>query len=223
MAAINVRLADLPADRRYKLLVGVVIPRPIAFVTTIDADGIVNAAPYSFFNVFSENPAVVALGINLRPDGKRLKDTGANIRNTGEFVVNMVDEAHAEAQNIGAIEFEPDISELAEAGLETAPSVDVKPPRIASAPAALECKWLTSVLIGPNRELTLGTVQRIHVRDGLMDANFNMDLAAYKPIGRLFANKYAYQRQPFEVKRMTVEEWRQRQASARQLNRRPPA
>jgi len=213
MPAINVRLADLPPDRRYKLLASLVIPRPIAFVTTVDEQGVVNAAPYSFFNVFSENPPVVALGLNLRPDGKRLKDTAANIRNTGEFVVNLVDEDHAEAQNVGAIEFEPDVSETEEAGLLTAASIDVKPPRIASAPAALECKWLTSLLLGPNRELALGTVQRIHVRDGLMDDGLNINLTAYRPVGRLFANMYAYQRQPFEVKRMTVAEWRKRKTS----------
>jgi flavin reductase (DIM6/NTAB) family NADH-FMN oxidoreductase RutF len=153
-----------PNENIYKLLVSTVVPRPIAWVTTQDIDGTVNAAPFSFFNAVSGNPPVVAIGIGGRAPGD-VKDTGGNIRRTGEFVVNLVSNRLAEQMNITAIDFEKDVNELAEAGLSTAPSSRVKPPRIAESPVSFECERLVIVEVGVDRAVILGKVVAIHVAD----------------------------------------------------------
>jgi flavin reductase (DIM6/NTAB) family NADH-FMN oxidoreductase RutF len=200
-------LRDLSKQDRYKLLSGVVIPRPIALVTTLDANGTVNAGPFSFFNVFSEDPPLVALGLQHKAD-RTPKDTTRNIHRDGEFVVNMVDEALALAMNDCAVDFPSGESEVAALGLAISPSVDVKVPRLAAAPFALECKRSVSLAFGPGRELLVGEVLRIHAREGLVDAaNMHVDLAAYRPIGRLFGNLYTYQRESFVMDRESHSQW----------------
>jgi flavin reductase (DIM6/NTAB) family NADH-FMN oxidoreductase RutF len=200
-------LRDLSKQDRYKLLSGVVIPRPIALVTTLDANGAVNAGPFSFFNVFSEDPPLVALGLQHKAD-RTPKDTTRNIHRDGEFVVNMVDEALASSMNDCAVDFPSGESEVAALGLAISPSVDVKVPRLAAAPFALECKRSVSLAFGPGRELLVGEVLRIHAREGLVDAaNMYVDLAAYRPIGRLFGNLYTYQRESFVMDRETHSQW----------------
>jgi flavin reductase (DIM6/NTAB) family NADH-FMN oxidoreductase RutF len=200
-------LRDLSKQDRYKLLSGIVIPRPIALVTTLDANGAVNAGPFSFFNVFSEDPPLVALGLQHKAD-RTPKDTTRNIHRDGEFVVNMVDEALALAMNDCAVDFPSGESEVAALGLAVSPSVDVKVPRLAAAPFALECKRSVSLAFGPGRELLVGEVLRIHAREGLVDAaNMYVDLAAYRPIGRLFGNLYTYQRESFVMDRETHSQW----------------
>jgi flavin reductase (DIM6/NTAB) family NADH-FMN oxidoreductase RutF len=175
-------LRDLSPLDRYKLLCGVVMPRPIALVTTLDANGAVNAAPFSFFNVFSENPPLVVLGLQHKPD-RSPKDTTRNVHRDGEFVVNMVDEALAAAMNDCAVDFPAGESEVVAAGLATLPSIDVRAPRLAAAPFALECKRSVSLAFGPQRELLVGEVLRIHAREGLVDAaTMYVDLAAYRPL-----------------------------------------
>ena len=139
MPDLSLSFADLEPRQRYKLLCGLVVPRPIALVTTLSPEGVVNAAPFSFFNVFSENPALIVLGLQHNPDGSP-KDTTRNIHVTGEFVVNLVDEAIAEAMNLTSIDFPPGESEPVVAGLGLAVSTLVKPPRLADAPAAFECR-----------------------------------------------------------------------------------
>src|SRR3954471_3625621 len=121
---------NTPSENIYKLLVSTVVPRPIAWVTTQDIDGTVNAAPFSFFNAVSGKPPVVAIGIGGRAPGD-VKDTGGNIRRTGQFVVNLVNNALAEQMNVTAIDFPKEVNELEEAGLTTVPSLHVRPPRIA--------------------------------------------------------------------------------------------
>jgi hypothetical protein len=123
----------LPKAGRYKILGSCVTPRPIAWVTTLSADGVLNAAPFSFFNVLGDDPPTVALGLLAHAEG-RLKDTAANIRATGEFVINLVDEAHGEAMNLTCIDAPSDVDEAQLAGLEIAPSARVAPPRILTAP-----------------------------------------------------------------------------------------
>src|SRR3954454_10198429 len=132
----------------YKLLVSTVVPRPIALATTVDAAGRVNAAPFSFFNAVSSRPPVVVLGINGEGPGGGYKDTESNIRDTGEFVVNLVDEALAERMNICAVDFPSGIGELDQAGLTAIASAEVKPPRIAEAPVSFECKRITGLSLG---------------------------------------------------------------------------
>jgi flavin reductase (DIM6/NTAB) family NADH-FMN oxidoreductase RutF len=203
-------LRDLSAHDRYKLLCGVVIPRPIALVTTLDANGAVNAAPFSFFNVFSEDPPLVALGLQHKTD-RSPKDTTRNVHREGEFVVNMVDEALASAMNDCAVDFPSGESEVAALGLATSASVDVRVPRLAAAPFSLECKRSVSLTFGPGRELLVGEVLRIHAREGLVDTeNMYVDLAAYRPIGRLFGNLYTYQRESFAMDRENHSQWQTR-------------
>jgi flavin reductase (DIM6/NTAB) family NADH-FMN oxidoreductase RutF len=208
-------LRDLSKQDRYKLLSGIVIPRPIALVTTLDANGAVNAAPFSFFNVFSEDPPLVALGLQHKPD-RSPKDTTRNIHRDGEFVVNMVDEALAFAMNDCAVDFPSGESEVAALGLATSPSVDVGVPRLAAAPFAMECKRSVSLAFGPGRELVVGEVVRIHARDGLVDTDkMYVDLSAYRPIGRLFGNLYTYQRESFAMDRESHSQWRSRVLAGR--------
>ena len=127
-AAFRADFTALPARDRYKLLCALVVPRPIALVTTLGPGGIVNAAPFSFFNVFAETPPLVVLGLQSRPDGS-LKDTSAHIRNIGSFTVNLVDEALAERMNVCAVDFPPGTSELDAAGLTALPAVSIPVPR----------------------------------------------------------------------------------------------
>jgi flavin reductase (DIM6/NTAB) family NADH-FMN oxidoreductase RutF len=215
MPDLSVKFADLDVRQRYKLLCGLVVPRPIALVTSLDAEGVVNAAPFSFFNAFSEDPAVIALGVQHRPDGTP-KDTARIIRATGEFVVNLVDEAIAGAMNVTAIDFPPGESEPAAAGLELAASSLVKAPRLAAAPAAFECRRMIGLTLGPNRELLLGEVVAAHVRAGIVDPEtFNVDFAALRPVGRLCGNGYARQRDFFELRRVSYAEWRAGRDKAR--------
>ena len=200
-------LRDLTRHDRYKLLCAVVVPRPIALVTTLDANGAINAAPFSFFNVFSEEPPLIVLGLQHKPD-RTPKDTTRNIQRDGEFVVHMVDEALASAMNDCAVDFPAGESEVTALGLASLPSVDVKVPRLAAAPFALECRRSVALAFGPGRELLVGEVLRIHAREGLLDKeNMHVDLAAYKPIGRLFGNLYSYQREPFTMVRETYSQW----------------
>lgn len=200
-------LKDLSRQDRYKLLSAVVVPRPIALVTTLDVNGAVNAAPFSFFNVFSEDPPLVVLGLQHKPD-RTPKDTTRNIQRDGEFVVQMVDEALAKAMNDCSVDFPSGESEVSALGLATLPSVDIKVPRLASAPFALECRRNVSLVFGPGRELVVGEVLRIHAREGLLDTEtMYVDFGAYRPIGRLFANLYSYQREPFTMVRESHAQW----------------
>ena len=144
-------LAGLTAPERYKLLGGLVVPRPIALVTSQSADGRINAAPFSFFNVFAEEPPLVVLGLGISPLGGA-KDTTLNIRDTGELVVNLVDEAIAEAMNLCAIEFPPEVNEIEVASFDLVPSDAVSPPRIGQAPVGLECRRF--VTLQPARSAT---------------------------------------------------------------------
>jgi len=155
------------ADRAYPILASLVTPRPIALVTTISPDGKVNAAPFSFFNVMGAAPPIVAFAPGDRKGGIP-KDTALNIGLTHEFVVNLVDEAIAQAMNQCAAELAYGENELVAAGLRAAPSSVVKPPRIVEAPASLECQEWGTLRIGDNR-MVIGIVKRIHLRDGLFD------------------------------------------------------
>src|SRR5580700_7323989 len=156
------------AHRAYPLLVSLITPRPIALVTSISADGRVNAAPFSFFNVLGANPPIVAFAPGDRDNGTP-KDTALNVRATHEFVVNLVDEGIAEAMNQCAASLPYGENELVRAGLTTAPSSVVKPPRIAESPASLECVEWGTLQIGKNR-VVIGLIKRLHVRDELFDA-----------------------------------------------------
>jgi flavin reductase (DIM6/NTAB) family NADH-FMN oxidoreductase RutF len=156
------------ADRAYTILASLVTPRPIALVTTISADGKVNAAPFSFFNLMGANPPICAFAPGDRENGTP-KDTALNIRSGHEFVVNLVDEKIAEAMNQCAASLPFGENELVRAGLTAAPSSIVKPPRIVESPASLECVEWGTLQIGKNR-VVIGLIKRLHLRDELFDA-----------------------------------------------------
>jgi flavin reductase (DIM6/NTAB) family NADH-FMN oxidoreductase RutF len=216
---VDLDLAELPTRERYKLLSSLIVPRPIALVTSIDPDGRPNAAPYSFFNLFSHDPALVVLGIE-RHEPRRQKDTGRNIDLTGEFVVNLVDEDLAEAMNVCAIDFPPEVNELEMAGLALAPCRRVAAGRIAVAPVALECRTFTVMRIGRTRELVIGEILHIHLRDGIVDpATLRVELDRYRPIGRLFGDLYCRIRDVFTLPRRSFREWREAMASGLNQNR----
>ena len=199
--------ATLPQTLRYKLLVGLVVPRPIALVTSLGPGGIVNAAPFSFFNVFSEEPPLIVLGLQSKADGS-IKDTPANIRESGTFVVNLVDEALADRMNICAVDFPRDVSEIEAAGLTLSPSVAVKVPRIAEAPVALECKHYVTLEVSRERRLCVGQVVYLHARNGILDPkNLRVILDAYRPVARLFGNYYAQLGDTFQLTRQSYAEW----------------
>jgi len=155
-----------PADR-YKFLCAVVVPRPIAWVTTVSPTGVVNVAPFSFFNAMGSQPAIVALGISSRGKGVP-KDTFRNIQDTREFVVNLVTYAARELMNRTAADFPPEVSELAAVGLEARPSLVVKPPRLVLSPVHLECKLATIVEVGRN-QVTIGEIVYAHIADEYYD------------------------------------------------------
>ena len=198
---LDVTLAALDKRARYKLLCAAVVPRPIALITTLSPGGAVNSAPYSFFNVFSEEPPLVVVGLQSRGQGA-LKDTTANVRRTGEFVVNLVSEEIAEAMNICAIDYPREVSEIDAAGFTLAPSQAVAPPAIAEAPIALECRRYLMLNVTAERDLLVGEVLRMRARPGVVDpASHRLDLDAYRPVGRLFADLYARQHDRFALER----------------------
>ena len=193
----------------YKLLVATIGPRPVAWVTTQDLDGTLNAAPFSFFNAMSGNPPVVAIGIGGRGPGD-VKDTGGNIRRTGEFVVNLVSYRLARQMNVTAIDFPAQVDELAEAGLSTAPSLRVKPPRIAEAPVSMECERLVIVEVGVDRAVILGKVVAMHVQDEfVLDKDrCYIDTPKLDLIGRMHGSGwYARTTDRFEMPRISVADW----------------
>lgn len=201
--------ATISARERYKLLVSTITPRPIAWIVSQDPNGILNAAPFSFFNAFAGDPPVVGIGISSHEPG-RPKDTRRNIRETRQFVVNLVSEEVARAMNVTAIEFEPGLNELAQAGLTTAPSVHVKPPRIAESPVSLECELMQIVDLGAETGLVLGRVLAMHVRDdAVIDPAKNyVDTPKLKLIGRMHgAGWYARTTDLFLMERIPRASW----------------
>jgi len=195
----------------YKLLVGLVAPRPIALVTSMNVDGSLNAAPFSAYNYLCTDPPIIGMGVTNRPDeGFVPKDTARNIRRTGEFVVNVVTEDLAEQMNICATDFPPEINELEMAGLTTAPSQLVKVPRIAQAHAALECKEYTTMEIGRSR-IILGRVVAMYIEDKYVDpAGPFVKAEELHAIGRMNGlGSYVKTRDAFmTIPRISYEEWK---------------
>ena len=189
----------LPPTDRYRLLTNFVGPRPIALVTTLNPDGSNNAAPMSFFNVFSHEPPLVVIGIQTRPDG-RDKDTVANIRRTQEFTVNMVDLALAPAMATCAMTVDPGVDELLLAGVTPVESLQIEAHRIGESPCAMECR-VDRILDWPGRALVIGEVVQMHVRDTCLDAAGRyVNPETYQPIARLHADNYIVADRQFEIK-----------------------
>jgi flavin reductase (DIM6/NTAB) family NADH-FMN oxidoreductase RutF len=187
----------------YHLLVGLVTPRPIAWVTTVSPAGGVNLAPFSFFNAFGANPPVVVFSPTLRRDGTR-KDTLLNVAATGEFVLNAAVASLAEKVNLSSKEVPPDESEIDLTGLTAVPSVKVKPPRVAEAPAQMECVVRQIIPCGDGpiaANLVVGEVVMIHVRDDVLDAAGRPDPRKLRTVARLGGDYWCHTSDLFEQKR----------------------
>ena len=174
---------------RYKLMASLIVPRPIALVTSLGANGVVNAAPFSMFNMIGEDPPILMISINRLQDGQ-LKDTAANILHNGEFVVHMSDEPMAQKMHACGKAFPSNVSELTAVGLTPTPSHTVKPPRIVEAPIAFECV-LHEKLETPSRYVFIGRIKWLAARDGLVDTKaWRVNLKAYRPVARFGASFY---------------------------------
>lgn len=179
----------LTPHERYKLMASLVVPRPIAWVTTLSPTGIPNAAPFSMFAMVGEDPPLLMVSIDRLPGGGR-KDTAINIDETGEFVVHLVDRPLVEAMDATSVRHAPEVDELAERGIATVPAASVRPPVIADAPVALECERWSRMDI-PSREIYFGRVRRLRTRPGLVDRmRMRVRLADYAPIARFGASFY---------------------------------
>jgi flavin reductase (DIM6/NTAB) family NADH-FMN oxidoreductase RutF len=191
--------AQLSEHERYKLLTGLVFPRPIALVSTRSANGVANCAPYSFFNAVCEDPMLVILSFSARSDGAP-KHSLANILQTREFVVNLVDERIANGMHLSSTEYDEATSEFEVAGFTPAECRIVRHPRIAEAPASFECRLYRHIDIGPARDLILGEVVHLHARDGVVDPQMLRVVdSAYLPVGRLYGTRYCTTRERFEL------------------------
>ena len=208
---MNFDLERGPANQAYKLLVGLVAPRPIALITSMNEDGQLNAAPFSAYNYLCTDPPIVGVGVTNRPGSEFIpKDTARNIRRTGEFVVNVVTEDIAEKMNICATDFPPEMSEVDLAGFTTVPSQVVKPPRLAEAHAALECREYTTMEIGHSR-IILGRVVAIYVEDRFVDpAGPYIKADELHSIGRMNGlGNYVRTRDAFlTIPRISYEDWK---------------
>jgi flavin reductase (DIM6/NTAB) family NADH-FMN oxidoreductase RutF len=202
-------MKKIDGRQAYGLFIGLIAPRPIALVTTRDLEGRLNAAPFSAFNYFSLDPAIVGLSVGDRP-GKEAspKDTARNIRNTREFVINIVTEDIAEAMNICAIDFPPGVDELEMAGLSTADSNLVSVPRIREAHGALECREYMTLEIGRSK-IILGEVLAAYVEDRFIDPEGHVDAESLHAIGRMngLGNYVRTEGAFMNIPRIPYEEW----------------
>jgi flavin reductase (DIM6/NTAB) family NADH-FMN oxidoreductase RutF len=197
---ISIVPGDLEPRTAYQLLISAVIPRPIGWTSTIGTDGTPNLAPFSFFNAVSGLPLTVMISVGQRTG--RPKDTLRNARETGEYVINMVDEALAVAMNETSGEWAYEVNEFDRAGLTPAASIDVKPPRVAAAPIALECKVTQIVPVQDTTyTLILGRVLRFHLRSDLLRPNGTVDAARLQPVARLSGDEYTTLGRVFAMKR----------------------
>lgn len=203
--------AQLAPRDRYKLLIGAVVPRPIAWVTTVDENGVPNAAPYSFFNCLSADPAILAIGVENHSD-MRFKDTGHNIRVTEEFTVNIVGYSNLHAMNVTAVPFGPEVNEFEMAGLTMLPGEFVSCPQIAEAPVRFECRRYVTLNIGRSREIVLGEVLAMHARPGLVNERFHVDPDALDALGRMGGHGYCRSNQTFDLPTMSLSDWQARES-----------
>lgn len=190
-----------PQQAIYKLLIGCVVPRPIAWVSTISAEGIANVAPFSFFMAVCNNPPTLAFSSGRREGSK--KDTVSNLEYTQDFVVNVVDDALAEQMNLTSGEYPPDVDEFALTGLTAASGVKVRSPRVLEAPISMECRVTQILPVGHGpHSLVLGEIVYFHLRDDIYNAaTGRIDMHALQPVGRLAGNLYTHVHNIFEMKR----------------------
>ena len=185
-------LTTLPWQRAYALLTGCVVPRPIAWGSTIAADGVANIAPFSFFNAFGANPVILGFS-PMSSDDQPVKDTLANVRALGEFVINIANEATLEAMDTTGRIYPADVDEFVVANLTPTPSVVVKPPRILESPISFECELFNLVPLGEgpgSATLVLGRAVHVHVADAILREG-RIDAELLRPVARMGGPFYA--------------------------------
>lgn len=206
---MRIDATTLDRQAAHELLKGCVAPRPIAWISTVSADGVANAAPYSCFTFVSLVPPMVCFSVEAKPDGSK-KDTLRNAEFTGDFVVNLVPEELAAAMNATAEDVPPEVSEFQKAGLTPAPSERVRAPRIAESPVNLECRVERILELGrAGQRLVIGEMLLVHVRDDLW-RDGTIDVARLRPVARLAGNEYARLGEVFELSRPWLGEVREK-------------
>ena len=205
---MNVQPGALPYREFYRILISSVAPRPIAWVSTLSQEGRPNLAPFSFFNAFSGMPPVLgfAPGLRRRENGQTTKDTLRNVRDTGEFVVNVVTYELAEVMNLTSGEYDPSVNEFELAKLETRPSVIVRPPQVAKSPVNFECKLRQILDFGnepPSGSLVIGEIVSVHLNEEVLKEG-RLDPQALDLVGRMGGSQYSRTTQRFEMLRPKV-------------------
>jgi flavin reductase (DIM6/NTAB) family NADH-FMN oxidoreductase RutF len=202
---VDFNFADLPTKDRYKLLVGAIVPRPIAWVSTLNENASVNLAPFSAFNYMGDDPGVIAF--SPHPS----KHTFQNVEREGEFVVNLVTHALSEAMNVTAIDFPAGVSELEHIGVTTAPSIQIRTPRVNESPVNLECRVHTIVPIG-NTRVVVAQVLHYHIKDEFLNREkMYVNTLELDLIGRFGGtSQYVTMRESFSVPRVTYQQWLER-------------
>jgi flavin reductase (DIM6/NTAB) family NADH-FMN oxidoreductase RutF len=202
---------SMPPLAVYKLLIGCVVPRPIAWVSTVSAKGVNNVAPFSFFMGVCNDPPTIAFsagprGVESGTGTATQKDTVRNLEATSDFVVNVVDDMLAEQMNLTSGEYPPEVDEFAVAGLTAAPCVMVRAPRVLEAPISMECRVGQIVRVGRGpHSLVLGEILQFHIRDEVYDRGTGrIDMHRLKPVGRLAGHMYTHVHDLFEMKRPTA-------------------
>lgn len=202
---LSVNPAEHQTREIYKLMTGIIVPRPVALVSTLSREGVANLAPFSFFSGVGAVPPTVLFCPALRPAGGEdtgeRKDTLRNVEETGEFVINIVSDAIAEAANHSAAEVPPEVDEFALSGLTPIPSEAVRAPRVAESPAQMECKLLQVIYTGHSARsgvIVLGEVVRFHVRQDLVE-DFRVDPAGLDAVGRMAGNTWVRTRDRIEL------------------------
>jgi flavin reductase (DIM6/NTAB) family NADH-FMN oxidoreductase RutF len=189
-STISLAPGDLPPRQAYQLMISVIVPRPIAWVSTIGADGTLNLSPYSFFNGVGGNPPTVMFSVGQRAG--QPKDTLRNVQETGEFVINLVDRSLAEAMIYSSGDWPYEVNEFKLTGLETAPSIEVKPPRVAAAPVAMEAKVSQIVPVSETTYImVLGRVVRYHLRQDILRPDGLVDARLLQPLARLGGDEHS--------------------------------
>lgn len=196
---------QLSITDNYKLLIGSIVPRPIAFVSTVSTDGVYNLAPFSFFNGVCSNPPTLLFSVVRRGSDNQKKDTLNNIEATREFVVNIVSEPIAEQMNSCATEWPPDVNEFEQVGLTPVASSRVKPPRVGECAIAMECHLNQIVTVGSGDEpgngfVVIGTIVQYHLRQDVYDGRY-INVHTLKPIARLAGASYCPVREVFDIAR----------------------
>ncbi|WP_457639713.1 flavin reductase family protein [Persephonella sp.] len=198
---MEIDVKSLDPKQVYKLMTSVIVPRPIAWISTVSRDGVYNIAPFSYFAGISSEPPLLIVSVG-RKSPEEKKDTWKNIEETGEFVVNMVTKELMEKMNITSLPFDADVDEFQEAELTPVPSTAVKPPRIKESPVNIECRRYEIIQIG-KMGLILGEILKVHVKDDILNEKGYVDTKKLEIIGRLGGANYCLvsAENTFEMKR----------------------